>query len=171
MPDAIWHLHWKACHVQHNVTQNVLMYDHHLCLFFHSDWDTSKTWFLNTPTVSAGDENRWPRIFFLMCGKSLDAKSGLFGGWAINSTFWSVNKALNWADVWDNDARTSKHSEYDYARNCQTFLWKYQISAGNTSNMLGQKCMDNNYQNYKNKITIYIVYYLSCRNQNQTVKR
>ena len=24
-----------------------------------------------------------------------------------------------------NDCRTSKHSEYDNAKNCQTFLWKY----------------------------------------------
>ena len=23
-----------------------------------------------------------------------------------------------------NDVRTSKHSEYDYAKKCQTFLWK-----------------------------------------------
>ena len=57
-----------------------------------------KTWFLNTPTVFSGDEN------FLMCGnkeKSLVAKSGLYGGWPINSTFWPVNKVLIWADVWE----------------------------------------------------------------------
>ena len=50
-----------------------LAYDHHLC----------------------GEENRWPRIFFLMSGnkkKSLDAKSGLCGGWPISSTFWPVKK-------------------------------------------------------------------------------
>ena len=40
-----------------------------------------------------------------------------------------------------NDGRTSKHSEYDYAKECQTFLWKCQISPGNTRNMLGQKAM------------------------------
>ena len=38
-----------------------------------------------------------------------------------------------------NDVRTSKHSEYDYARKCQTLLWKCRTSAGNTGNMLGQK--------------------------------
>ena len=36
--------------------------------FFHSEGDTSKPWFLNTPTVSSGDENSRPRIFLLMCG-------------------------------------------------------------------------------------------------------
>ena len=29
-----------------------------------------------------------------------------------------------------NDGRTSKHSEYDYAKKCQTFLWKWQLSTG-----------------------------------------
>ena len=29
-----------------------------------------------------------------------------------------------------NDGRTSKHFEYCYAKKCQTFLWKCQISAG-----------------------------------------
>ena len=46
----------------------------------------------------------WQRKSFLMCGnkkKSLGAKSGLCGGWPINSTFWPVNKALIWADVWE----------------------------------------------------------------------
>ena len=38
-----------------------------------------------------------------------------------------------------NDGRTSKYSEYCYAKKCQTFLGKCQISAGNTRNMLGQK--------------------------------
>ena len=36
---------------------------------------------------------------------------------------------------------TLKHSEYRYAKKCQTFLWNYQISAGYTRNMLGQKFM------------------------------
>ena len=40
-----------------------------------------------------------------------------------------------------NNVPTSKHSEYDYAQKCQTFLWKCQILPGNTRNMLGQKCM------------------------------
>ena len=78
------------------------VYDHHLYLFFHSDWNTSKTRFLNASTASSGDANRWPRIIFLMCGnkeKSFGAKSGLYGGWPINSKFWPVNKALIWADV------------------------------------------------------------------------
>ena len=55
-------------------------------------------------TASSGDENRWPSIFFLMCGnkkKSLAAKSGLYGGWPINTTFYPVNKAVIWADVWE----------------------------------------------------------------------
>ena len=37
-----------------------------------------------------------------------------------------------------NDGRTSKHSEYDYTEKCQTFLWKCQISPGNTRNIIGQ---------------------------------
>ena len=72
--------------------------------FIHSDWDTSKTWFLNASTASSGVENRWPRIFPLMCGnknKSLGAKSRLYGGWPINSRFWPVKMALVWADVWE----------------------------------------------------------------------
>ena len=39
-----------------------------------------------------------------MCGnknKSLSTKSGLYGGWAINSKFCTVEKALIWADVWE----------------------------------------------------------------------
>ena len=39
----------------------------------------------------------------LTCGnkeKSLGAKSGLYGGWRINLTFWPVNKVLIWAEVW-----------------------------------------------------------------------
>ena len=40
------------------------MYGHHLCLLLHSDWDTSKTWFLNASTASSGNENRWQRISF-----------------------------------------------------------------------------------------------------------
>ena len=40
-----------------------------------------------------------------------------------------------------NDDRTSKHSEQRYAKKCQAFLWKCQISAGNTKNMPGQKFM------------------------------
>ena len=86
---------------EHNGIQNVLNYDHYFCVFFHSVWDTAKTWFLNS---SSGNENRWPRIFFLMCGnknKSLGAKSGLYGGWPINSTFWPVKKAPVSADVWE----------------------------------------------------------------------
>jgi len=31
--------------------------------YFHSDWSTSKQWFLYAST--ACDENRWPRIFVL----------------------------------------------------------------------------------------------------------
>ena len=48
------------------------------------------------------DENRSPRNIFLMCAnkkKSLDAKSGLCGGWLISSTFWQVKKELIWSDV------------------------------------------------------------------------
>ena len=33
-----------------------------------------------------------------------------------------------------NDDRTSKHYEYDYAKKCQTLLWKCQISPGYTRN-------------------------------------
>ena len=36
-----------------------------------------------------------------------------------------------------NYGRTSKHSEYPYAKKCQTFLRKCQICPGNTRNMLG----------------------------------
>ena len=42
--------------------------------------------------------------FIMMYGnkeKSLGAKSGLYGGGPINSTFWPVNMALIWADVWE----------------------------------------------------------------------
>ena len=37
------------------------------CLFFYSDWDTSKTWVLNPSTASYGDEDRWLCIFLLIC--------------------------------------------------------------------------------------------------------
>ena len=88
----------------HNDTQNVLKYDHHSCLSFHSDCDNMiQNMLLNTATVSSGDEIRWPRTFFLMCGNnktSLGAKSVLYGGWPINSTFSPVKKVLLWADVW-----------------------------------------------------------------------
>jgi len=36
--------------------------------FFHSDWDTSKTWILNASIASFGDKNCWPCIFLLICG-------------------------------------------------------------------------------------------------------
>ena len=54
--------------------------------------------------TTSGDANRWPCIFFLFCGnteKSLGASSRLYVGWPINSTFWPVNKALFWANVWE----------------------------------------------------------------------
>ena len=38
-----------------------------------------------------------------------------------------------------NDGRTSKHSEYDYAKKWQTFQWKCQIAADNT-----KKCQARN---------------------------
>ena len=41
------------------------MRSNHLSKLFDSDWDTSKTWSLNAATASSGDENRWPRSFFL----------------------------------------------------------------------------------------------------------
>ena len=47
-------------------------------------------------------DNLWLRNIFLLSSnkkKSLGAKSGLCEGWAINSMFWPVKKALNWADV------------------------------------------------------------------------
>ena len=38
------------------------------------------------------------------------------------------------------NGRTSKHSECRYAKKCQTFPWKCQISSGNTRNMLVNLC-------------------------------
>ena len=68
----------------------------------HSDWDSSKTLFLNASTASSGDENRWPRIFSWYAGtKRSHWMPGLYGEWPINSTFWPVKKALGWADVWE----------------------------------------------------------------------
>ena len=52
--------------------------------------------------------------------------------------FW---RSLNRKKTNTNHGRNSKHSEYSYAKKCQTFLWKCQISNSNTRNMLGQKCM------------------------------
>ena len=46
--------------------------------FFHSDCDTSKTWFLNSSTAFSRYEYRLPRFFFLICWnkkKLLGAKS------------------------------------------------------------------------------------------------
>ena len=40
-----------------------------------------------------------------------------------------------------NDGRTSKHSEYCYAKKCQTFLRKCQVPPGNIRNMVAPKCM------------------------------
>ena len=68
--------------------QNKLLFE----TLFHSDWDTSKTWFLNASSFSS---IFWRRkslnthIFFLTCWnkkKLLGAKSGLNGGRPINST-------------------------------------------------------------------------------------
>ena len=70
--------------------------------FFHSDWDISKTWFLNASTPSSGHENLWLHFVFLIFWnnkKSLGAKSELYGEWSISSTFWPMKKALLWADV------------------------------------------------------------------------
>ena len=48
-----------------------------------------------------------------------------------------------------NDGRTSKHSEYRYAKKLQTFQWKCQIASGNTRNMPGQKPSNPHISNYK----------------------
>ena len=40
--------------------------------------------------------------------------------------------------VYTNDGRTSKRSEYDYAKECQNFQWKCQIASGNTRNVTVQ---------------------------------
>ena len=102
LPDAICHHHWKVCQFLAYPYSAYFDLRPSFVFVFHSDWDTSKTWFSNTSTASSGDDNRWARIFFLMCGnkeKSLGAKSGLCGGWPLNSTFWPVEKALVWAVV------------------------------------------------------------------------
>ena len=41
-----------------------------------------------------------------------------------------------------NDGRTSKHSECRYATKWQTFQWKCQLASGNSTNMTGQKLID-----------------------------
>ena len=49
-------------------------------------------------------QHRCPRNCFLICcnkKKSLGAKSELYVGWPFNSTFWPVQKSLDWADVWE----------------------------------------------------------------------
>ena len=44
------------------------MYDQHFCLFFHSDWDSSKTWFLNTPMESSDfRQTNWSELTVLRC--------------------------------------------------------------------------------------------------------
>ena len=60
-----WLFHRKVWHfLAYRYAQNVFMYDNNLCLFFHSDRETSKKYFLDASTASSGDD-RWPRLFFL----------------------------------------------------------------------------------------------------------
>ena len=48
--------------VQHDLYTFACACRNHLSKhLFTSDWVTSKTWFLNASTESAGEENRWPR--------------------------------------------------------------------------------------------------------------
>jgi len=103
----IYHRKWLYCFSKYSPWWSI-----HFCMrlnqfskqFFHSEWGNSKTCVLNASTASSGVEKRWPRNLFLMCGnkkKSLGAKSGLYGGWPINSMFSVLKKSLVWADVWE----------------------------------------------------------------------
>ena len=151
------------------------MYDHHLCLFFHSDSDASKTWFLTTTTVSSGNENRWPRIVFLMCGnkmKSLGAKSALYGGWPINSTFWPVNKGLlkgpnsflgNFLSLFGTFPVMSRQSNHECwlsvsleFEDCPRILLLFALKGFNWNSNL-------NLPSYNNRLKLLNIPPLSCR--------
>ena len=75
-----------------SILQHDFMRSNHLSKQ-HSFWTSTAS------TASSGDENSWLRFFFLMCSNK--KKSGLYGGWPINSMFWPIKKALLWADVWE----------------------------------------------------------------------
>ena len=63
--------------------------------FCHSDWGISKTCILNASIASSGVKKRWPLIL------AFGAKSGLYGGWLINSLYWVLKNVVVWADMWD----------------------------------------------------------------------
>ena len=84
---------------KHNGTRNVLMYEHHLCLF-------------STPIKTPPKHGFWMLKQHLLATKIVDhaflswyagikkvIRSGLHGRWSINSTFWPVKKVQVWADI------------------------------------------------------------------------
>ena len=67
----------------------------------HSHWCNSKTCTLNASIGSSDVEKRWSLVLCFTYGnknKSFSAKSGLYGGWLIKSTFWVLKNAYIWTN-------------------------------------------------------------------------
>ena len=76
-----------------------------------------------------------PNDFFLF---RTSWKKGVVNDFRRQKMLLKRSKTMTWKTN-TNDCRSSKQFEYDYAEECQTFLWKFQISPYITRNMLGHK--------------------------------
>ena len=85
--------------------------------------------------LARNDFSVFPQIKRKMHGQRFSSPEDIIGVFKthvleVSQSEWKTNT---------NDGRASKHTEYRYAKKCQTSLWKCQISAGSTRNMLDQQ--------------------------------